>query len=74
MAFKFDLFVLNPSWNINKSVALGIESCCILSVSRYGVNLSKSHLFFLWQIQYSAITKMQLQKGNDHSSYVHVHV
>lgn len=73
MAFKFDLFILNPSWNINKSVALGIESC-ILFVFRYGTILSKSHLFFLWQIQYSAITKMQLQKDYDHSSYMHVHV
>lgn len=26
MAFKFDLFILNPSWNYNKSVALDTES------------------------------------------------
>lgn len=75
MAFKFDLFILNPSWNFNKSVALGIQSCFILFIFRYKNYPKQKSSLLLWQIQYRAITKMQLQKkNNDHSSYMHVHV
>lgn len=50
MAFKFGLFILNPYWNFNETVALGAEEgfFCCFQIQDYPKQKSS---LLLWQLQ-----------------------
>lgn len=55
MAFKFDLFILNPYWNFNETAALDTEVWGFFAVFRYRTILSKSHLFYCGNFKFTTV-------------------
>lgn len=54
MAFKFDIFLLNPYWNFNETVALDAKGL-FFAVIRYRTILSKSRLFYCGNFKFSTV-------------------